>query len=982
MRKQITHGLQIFPFAIALLTGCGGGEPIEVEVSFDDSEIDTTISGSVGDGPIVGAEVDIRDQSGQVIGSQTSNELANFQVTITVRGNQFPLTAEVTDGTDLVTGAPPDYPLVASIMRPGSNQIANLNPFSTLSVAITQRMAGGLTESNVNIAAGAVLDALSFGLDRNLVPNPMTTEITAGNIATLIKASEAFSETARRTRDALMVVGLVTSASEVLDSVAADMVDGIVDGRGAAGTSARIAAVWNLVSAQVLLEAIINRLHVGGIDATVAMDIAIQQVMPNNPAVPLTSSVTITTEMLAQLRTVLDAAQVFSGDPTLASMLQMLDLIQPGADPANVEVLLPDGSSDALNAAISQISIATPTEHEIVNASVRQESVGPNRAPSISGTPPTSVVQGQLYEFTPDSNDPDSDPLVFSVSNLPSWANFNAATGGITGVPGSSDTGSYPNITIGVSDGALTDSLGAFAIAVGSTPNEPPVISGSPPSQVMVGNPYDFTPTAADPEGNPLAFAITNRPPWASFDNASGRLSGAPAAAGAYTDITISVTDGTSAVSLSPFSITVIAAANQPPTAVAGVNQTVNEGVLVILDGTGSSDPDGDSLTYQWSQTQGTSVGLANPAGPTPTFTSPTGLSQDETLVFALVVNDGEFNGNDSVNVTVRAANPSAGNIGPLATVNASSETPGTDQFAVKAVDGVADGWPGDFTREWASNGEGAGAWIELNWASFYTIDRIVIYDRPNSSDHITGATLSFSDGSTVAVAATDNTGGPTEFVLASRVINSVRLAVNSVGPGTASIGLAEFEVFGTLDQSGNQPPVISGTPPTNVTAGSNYDFTPTASDPNGDLLVFSVSNLPAWANFNPNTGHLSGVPSSTDVGTYPNISIRVSDGALTVALPVFTIDVAGIPTTSATLSWTPPTEHTDGSPLLDLSGYKIYIGPTEGNYSELVNLANPGLTTYVTDLLPPGTYYFVITAYDNAGTESVYSNVASKTIN
>jgi hypothetical protein len=67
---------------------------------------------------------------------------------------------------------------------------------------------------------------------------------------------------------------------------------------------------------------------------------------------------------------------------------------------------------------------------------------------------------------------------------------------------------------------------------------------------------------------------------------------------------------------------------------------------------------------------------------------------------------------------------------------------------------------------------------------------------------------------------------------------------------------------------------------------------------------------------------------------------------------------------------------------LLDLSGYKIYFGTTQGNYTELVNLANPGLTMYVADTLGSGTYYFVITAYDSTGNESVYSNVASKTIN
>ena len=91
---------------------------------------------------------------------------------------------------------------------------------------------------------------------------------------------------------------------------------------------------------------------------------------------------------------------------------------------------------------------------------------------------------------------------------------------------------------------------------------------------------------------------------------------------------------------------------------------------------------------------------------------------------------------------------------------------------------------------------------------------------------------------------------------------------------------------------------------------------------------------------------------------------------------------IVGNGTSVATLSWTPPTEHTDGSPLLDLGGYKIYFGPTEDNYTELVNLANPGLAMYVTDPLPPGTYYFVITAYDSGGRESGHSNVASTTIN
>ena len=85
--------------------------------------------------------------------------------------------------------------------------------------------------------------------------------------------------------------------------------------------------------------------------------------------------------------------------------------------------------------------------------------------------------------------------------------------------------------------------------------------------------------------------------------------------------------------------------------------------------------------------------------------------------------------------------------------------------------------------------------------------------------------------------------------------------------------------------------------------------------------------------------------------------------------------------TGTATLSWLPPTEHTDGSPLT-LSGYKIYYGTEIGNYTNTINIDNAGLVNYMIDNLPSGhTYFFVITSIDSNGLESDYSVVASKTI-
>jgi hypothetical protein len=83
----------------------------------------------------------------------------------------------------------------------------------------------------------------------------------------------------------------------------------------------------------------------------------------------------------------------------------------------------------------------------------------------------------------------------------------------------------------------------------------------------------------------------------------------------------------------------------------------------------------------------------------------------------------------------------------------------------------------------------------------------------------------------------------------------------------------------------------------------------------------------------------------------------------------------------SATLSWNPPTERTDGTPLSALSGYKIVYGPYSRNYRYAIDLDNPGLTRYFIDGLGPGTWYFAVIAIDNQGMESTPSAEVSKTI-
>ncbi len=152
-----------------------------------------------------------------------------------------------------------------------------------------------------------------------------------------------------------------------------------------------------------------------------------------------------------------------------------------------------------------------------------------NNPPEISGTPAASVQAGQAYSFTPTASDADNDFLEFSATNLPAWAQFSAETGVLTGTPGDAHVGETQDITITVSDGRDTRSIGPFRIRINprnQTPppsNAAPTISGAPATSVMVNQAYSFQPSAADANGDALTFAISNRPSWASFSCFDGQ---------------------------------------------------------------------------------------------------------------------------------------------------------------------------------------------------------------------------------------------------------------------------------------------------------------------------------------------------------------------------------------------------------------------------------------------------------------------------
>jgi hypothetical protein len=82
-------------------------------------------------------------------------------------------------------------------------------------------------------------------------------------------------------------------------------------------------------------------------------------------------------------------------------------------------------------------------------------------------------------------------------------------------------------------------------------------------------------------------------------------------------------------------------------------------------------------------------------------------------------------------------------------------------------------------------------------------------------------------------------------------------------------------------------------------------------------------------------------------------------------------------------LSWTAPYEREDGTPIpmSDIAGYRVYYGSSQGDYSEIVDIADSSTMQVTLNNVPSGTYYIVVTTYDVDGRESGYSEEVVTTV-
>ena len=110
-------------------------------------------------------------------------------------------------------------------------------------------------------------------------------------------------------------------------------------------------------------------------------------------------------------------------------------------------------------------------------------------SPTISGNGAATVNAGSLYTFTPVVSGA-SGTVSFSIANQPSWASFNAATGTLSGTPSASDIGTFANITLTVTAGGASATLGSFTVTVAAAPAQTgtALLNWVPPTQNTDGS--------------------------------------------------------------------------------------------------------------------------------------------------------------------------------------------------------------------------------------------------------------------------------------------------------------------------------------------------------------------------------------------------------------------------------------------------------------------------------------------------------------
>ncbi|WP_209348257.1 autotransporter outer membrane beta-barrel domain-containing protein [Pontixanthobacter sp. CEM42] len=364
-----------------------------------------------------------------------------------------------------------------------------------------------------------------------------------------------------------------------------------------------------------------------------------------------------------------------------------------GAGTATPEFTAPSGinvvQSLTFEVVVTDTFDASSAAQQVVSVDVAT-----NALPTVDAGVDQTALPGATVVLAGSANDNDGDPLTYQWTQIagPSVSLISATTLSPSFIaPPKTNTAQILTFSLIANDGTANSAADTVDVTVPA--NAGPTADAGP-DQTVLGNEVvtlDAT-GSSDADGDTLAFA------WIQVAGPTVTLVGAntdrptftaPTPTGLAQTLTfeLAVDDGTppatGAFPTDQVDITILA--NSPPIADAGVDQgPIDSGQTVTLDGSASSDPENDTLTYTWTQISGTPVSLTGGSGASPTFVAPL-VNGNEDLVFSLIVSDGQADSvADTVTISVRA-------VGTVTIVQRviGGDTPVTFTSSIPALNGV-----------------------------------------------------------------------------------------------------------------------------------------------------------------------------------------------------------------------------------------------------------------------------------------------------
>ena len=386
---------------------------------------------------------------------------------------------------------------------------------------------------------------------------------------------------------------------------------------------------------------------------------------------------------------------------------------QPGGLNVSLEAL--PGINDAGQYDFS-ISVTDNKSAPITNT-VHLTVLNVNAPPLVTNPGPQSSQIGDAISLAIVASDPDQDVLTYTAQNLPAGLSIDSATGLISGIIATTANPSYSPI-VSVQDSALAQTQVTFTWTI--TAATPVVSILSPGDQTSSeADTVNLPIAASSTDGGALVYAATGLPTGLTIDPATGMISGDLDynTAGDYAvNVTAQLQSDSSISAATDFNWHVNDT-NRSPVANAGPDESVITGEVVTLDGSASSDPDNQLLTFSWhvvSAPAGSAVTDASfTGGSTPQATFTTDV--DGVYTIDLEVNDGSLTAIDTVVIT--ATTP------PNATPNANA---GVEQQVeintTVLLDGSAsndpDNYPQALTYRWYFAAKPAGSTASITNAN------------------------------------------------------------------------------------------------------------------------------------------------------------------------------------------------------------------------------------------------------------------------